>query len=376
MKKKQKKVAVGLSGGVDSSVSAYLLKEQGYDVTGVHLVCWDKDAGGCTPDENRRDAVKVAYKLEIPFKSLNFEKQYKEKVIDYFYNEYRAGRTPNPDVLCNKEIKFGLFLDWAMKEGYDYVATGHYARVSEKNGTNFLLKGVDGGKDQSYFLYLLTQGQLSKTLFPLGEMVKKDVRKLAKKAGLFTYDKPDSVGICFIGEVDIREFLERQIKPKEGKVVNKKGEVIGTHDGVWFYTIGQRHGFKVDRYVGVPLYVIGKNVEKNELVVGFGKDGLRESFEVSDLHWIGDTPSFPLGCDVRIRHLGTLHECVAKQEVFDASLANTSGSLIFQSSEAEIKKHPPHSIRIDLKEPIFGVAPGQSAVFYKGDIVLGGGIIQ
>jgi len=349
---KRIRVVVGLSGGVDSSVAACLLKKRGYEVAGVFMKCWEERAsGGCTSEDDRIDAVKVASELGIKFKSLDFVKDYRRKVIDHFYSEYKAGRTPNPDVLCNKEIKFGLFLDWALKNGFDYVATGHYAGIKEENGVYKLLKGADDSKDQSYFLYLLNQYQLSKTLFPLDGMKKSEVRDFAKQAGLHTYSKPDSVGICFIGEVDIKEFLAKEIEPREGKVLNIKGEIIGEHDGVWFYTIDQRHGFRVKRYVGLPLYVVDKNVERNELIVGFSKDGLRNSFEVLDVHWIGYEPKLPFNCDVRIRHLGKLHK--SRLEVL-----GSNGLSVF------------------LDEPVFGLAPGQSAVFYKGDEVLGGSIIQ
>ena len=348
--KVNKKVAVGLSGGVDSSVSAYLLNEQGYEVTGVYIQCWAERADGCRADEDRADAAAVAGVLGIKFEHLDFIKEYKAKVIDYFYKEYQAGRTPNPDVMCNRDIKFGMFMKWAEENGFDMIATGHYARISEKDGKYSLLKGVDTSKDQSYFLYLLDQEQLSRTLFPVGDMVKADVRVLAEKAGLPTYRKPDSVGICFIGEVDIKEFLKKRINPVTGNVVDKTGKAIGQHEGAQFYTIGQRHGFTVEEYTGLPMYVIGKNMDENELIVGFANDVNRDSFCVSELHWINDTPVDEFVCDVRIRHLGELHKSIVKLE----------------KGVAEVK----------MEEPIFGVAPGQSAVFYKGDVVLGGGIIE
>ena len=344
------RVAVGLSGGVDSAVSAHLLKEQGYDVTGVYMQCWDSKADGCRADEDRAEALKVAEHLGIPFKHLDFIKEYKAKVIDYFYCEYEAGRTPNPDVLCNKEIKFGMFLDWALENGFEKVATGHYARVENSAGGYSLLKGVDETKDQSYFLYLLGQEQLSKTIFPVGEMTKAEVRKLAKSSKLPNSDRPDSVGICFIGEVDIRDFLKKKIKTSPGNVVNKSGEIIGKHDGIPFYTIGQRHGFSVEKYHGLPLYVIGKNVAKNELIVGFAVEGQRDSFEVSGLHWIGEPPDRSFECDVRIRHLGELYPA----------------SCILVDDKVQVR----------LADKTFGVAPGQSSVFYDEDIVLGGGVIS
>lgn len=353
--KKKIKVAVGLSGGVDSSVAAHLLLEQGYDVVGVHIQCWDSRGDGCTADEDRKDAVKVATKLGIRFEALNYINEYKNKVIDYFYSEYRAGRTPNPDVVCNKEIKFGMFLDWAMKNGFDMVATGHYAQVVKWGGFYRLLQGVDIGKDQSYFLYLLDQERLSKTLLPVGGLRKKEVRAIAQKLGLHTAAKPDSVGICFIGEVDIREFLKKQIAEKPGNVVDSRGEVIGRHEGVYFYTIGQRHGFKVDKYFGTPLYVVSKNADKNELVVGSYEDAMCGFFAVEDLHWIAENPfvasSQGLKCRVRIRHLGEIFGC-------------------------QIKKSGEDRLEVVLSEKIFGVASGQSAVFYLGNETLGGGVIR
>ncbi len=349
-KNTKSKIAVGLSGGVDSSVVAYLLKEQGHDVTGVFMQCWDAKADGCRADDDRADAVAVAAKLGIKFVSLDFVKEYKERVIEYFYREYESGRTPNPDVMCNKEIKFGLFLDWAVKEGFDYVATGHYAQVKHVADEYKLLMGVDATKDQSYFLYLLGQEQLAKTLFPLGELRKDEVRQIAQQVGLHTFDKPDSVGICFIGEVDIKEFLKKRLIPRSGNVINTKGEVIGKHDGVVFYTIGQRHGFEITKYVGLPVYVIGKNAERNELLVGFAKEGDRASFTVDNVHWVGSTPKMPLACEVRIRHLGELYSCVVSE--------GDGGMLT-----------------VTLEEPIFGVASGQSAVFYDKKELLGGGII-
>ncbi len=341
---------MGLSGGVDSSVSAYLLKEQGHEVVGVYMNCWDERGDGCVSDKDKNDAIRVCSHLGIKFEYLDFVKQYKNRVIEYFYSEYKAGRTPNPDIMCNKEIKFGLFLNWALKEGFDYVATGHYARVKKSEGFYKLLKGVDETKDQSYFLYILDQKQLSRVIFPVGGMRKLEVRALAEKVGLPTYNKPDSVGICFIGDIDVRKFLEQRLKIQKGNVLNTSGEIVGKHDGIWFYTIGQRHGFEVTKYVGLPLYVVAKNVEKNELVVGFAKDVLKHQFDVTDIHWVGGRLESPFDCEVRVRHLGKLHKALV-----------VSGG---------------DSAKVELPDdPIFGVAPGQSAVFYNGDVVLGGGII-
>jgi tRNA-uridine 2-sulfurtransferase len=345
------KVAVGLSGGVDSSVAAYLLKDQGYDVTGVYMQCWEEKADGCKADEDRADAVAVASKLGIKIEHLNFIKPYKDKVIEYFYREYEAGRTPNPDVICNRDIKFGLFMEWAEEKGFDMVATGHYARIEHVKGKYRLLRGVDESKDQSYFLYLLGQEHLAKTLFPLGGMLKNDVRELAKKVGIPTYDKPDSVGICFIGEVDIVDFLKKRLKEVPGEVVNRKGEVLGSHKGVHFYTIGQRRGFEIVKYVGLPLYVVDKDVKNNRLIVGFADEVNKAEFGVSDLHWIAGDPGASFGAEVRVRHLGDLYPASVEIEGESEAL-------------------------VTLDTPVFGVAPGQSAVFYQGEEVLGGGVIE
>lgn len=351
----KKRIAVGLSGGVDSSVAALILKDQGHDVTGVYLKCYEKDAEGCASDEDRVSAVTICSQLGIPFAYQNYKKEYKKQVIDYFYSEYKKGRTPNPDIICNTDIKFGMFLDWALEQGFDHIATGHYARA-EKNGGAKLLKGKDGKKDQSYFLYRLNQKQLSKVLFPLGEMTKKQVRAMAKKAGLKTHDRPDSQGICFIGEVDIKKFLQKRIKLNKGKVFHVNGGEVGTHEGVWFYTIGQRHGFKIKKYFGLPLYVVDKNVKENKLIVGFAKDALKKEFAIEDLHWIsGEEPKElkkkgKIFCKTRIRHLGNMHKAIFTKE---------GGKL-----------------KVVMESPSFGAAPGQSTVLYKGDEVLGGGIIS
>lgn len=356
--KEKSKIAVGLSGGVDSAVSALKLKEAGHEVTGVYLQCWEYSGPGCSGDPNRADAASVSSQLGINFTLLDFIEPYKEEVIDYFYKSYEAGLTPNPDILCNTIIKFGLFLDWALQEGYDYIATGHYAQRMVENGLSKLYAGVDEHKDQSYFLYRLNQFQLSHAVFPLGESKKSDVRILAKSKGLSVYNKPDSTGICFIGDVNIKDFLKKRFQPREGLVLDTQGEVIGKHEGVWFYTIGQRHGFEISKYVGIPMYVVGKNVEKNELVVGPIKQVFKTDFLVTDIFWTGvglkepfDTPKLPLSCKVRIRNLGEFYECTLSK-----------------------------NMHVSSKSEIFGVAPGQSAVFYREDSqgleVLGGGVIN
>lgn len=353
--KNRNKVVVGLSGGVDSATSAALLVEQGYAVTGVFLECWR--ASGCRVDEDRKDAMDVALDLGIPFKVLDFKKEYKKKVVEYFFSEYQAGRTPNPDTMCNKEIKFGMFYDWAMSEGFDFVATGHYARIKNDQ----LLMGVDKNKDQSYFLYQLRADQLKHILFPIGDLNKSQVRKEADKRGLKVAKKPDSQGICFIGPIDVRKFLETRITPKKGGVINVNGEVMGSHDGVWFYTVGQRHGFTIDgKYKsksgkwkqGIPpLYVISKDVKKNQLMVGEKNDALVKEFEVGDIHWINLKPEIDnLDLLVRIRHGGKL----------------ISSKLMVDNSK----------LKVELSEPQRGVATGQAVVFYQKEVCLGGGIIN
>ena len=365
IQKHASRVAVGMSGGVDSSLSTALLAEQGYEVTGVYLECWNEP--GCRAPQDRKDALAVALQLGIPFEVLDFQKEYKRKVIDYFYREYKAGQTPNPDVVCNREIKFGLFLQWALEKGFDFIATGHYARIArKKNGhaTYRLLRGVDEKKDQSYFLYTLMQDQLKHILFPVGEMTKQEVRREAKKRGIVTADKPDSVGICFVGDVDVQKFLRRRIKEKRGVVVDTDGNVIGEHKGVWFYTIGQRHGFRINskfearnskqRQAIPPFYVVGKDVTRNRLIVGFGPETYVDNFQVKDLHFINGMGRDELvrteNLSVRIRH---------------------GGDLIPARS---IIHHLKFMIHLDESQR--GVAPGQVAVLYRGDECLGGGVID
>lgn len=362
MKVQKKTVALGMSGGVDSSMAAKLLLDQGYDVTGVYLECWR--APGCRTEEDRQDALKVALALGIPFRVLDFKQAYKDKVVEYFFSEYEAGRTPNPDVMCNKEIKFGLFYDWAMAEGFDYLATGHYAQIlPDAEGDLQLATSIDDHKDQTYFLYKMSAEQVKHTLFPIGHLTKKDVRDLAKKSKLHVAAKKDSVGICFIGDINVHEFLKDRLGENPGEVIDTSGHVIGRHQGLWFYTVGQRHGFTIEaqtllkqsdgtvvnRHNIPPFYVIAKKPETNQLVVGFGSETYRSELDIEDEHWIVKPPQDEK-LYVRIRHTGQLHPATLKEG------------------------------KVTLAQPIQGIAAGQSAVFYSelspGQFIcLGGGII-
>ena len=347
------KVAVGVSGGVDSAVAAALLKERGFEVIGVHLYCYD-EGPYCTAPEDRASAVRVAKHLGIPLLVWDFRKQYKERVIKYFFDEYKVGRTPNPDVVCNREIKFGLFMEKALRElGVNYVATGHYARVKKDKDDFHLLRGVDESKDQSYFLWNLSSKQLGHILFPIGDYKKIEVRKMAEEFGLSNYSRKDSMGVCFIGPVPIAKFLRENLPSQPGTVVNSQGEIIGEHDGVWFFTEGQRHGFKLFKPPALPLYVVGKNLADNTLIVGRGEESKVQSFEVKKPHWVWEIEDKKeMWVLVRIRHLG---------ELMPATIRPIGRST---------------SQVVTLRNPVQGVAPGQSAVFYRREELLGGGVIS
>lgn len=361
------KVALGMSGGVDSSLAAHLLIEQGYDVTGIFLECWR--APGCRSEEDRADALKVALALNIPFQVLDFKQAYRDRVVEYFFREYEAGRTPNPDVMCNKEIKFGLFYDWAMEQGFEYVATGHYAQVLEvasahDNYQYFLQTAQDEHKDQTYFLYRLSESQLAHILFPIGHLTKPDVRRAAEERGLHVAHKKDSVGICFIGDINVHNFLKERLGENPGAVVDNQGNVLGSHKGLWFYTVGQRHGFTlnqstlikesdgtvINKHIIPPFYVIRKDAVKNQLVVGFGAETYSKTFSVQDVHQINEDQRVE-NCLIRIRHTGQL---IPAQ---------------YSSTTREVK----------LSASIQGIAEGQSAVFYQeveGKLCcVGGGVI-
>lgn len=347
------KVVVSLSGGVDSAVAACLLIKQGYDVEGVFMKNWSGDEFGlesdCPWEEDQRDAQSVCETLGIPFRSVNFEKEYREKVVNYFFEEYGKGRTPNPDVMCNKEIKFNIFLDKAKELGAEYIATGHYARISRENGMSILLKGKDSNKDQSYFLHRLTQEQLGKSMFPVGEMEKSEVRSLAKKHNLPIADKKDSQGICFIGKIDVQKFLRSRITKRQGKIVDADtGHTLGEHEGVMFYTVGQREGIGIGG-AKEPYFVVDKDIEKNILYVAQGKDNPKlfsNEVKFEDLHLISDeTPEGQLTASIRYRH-------TPQKGILDLE----NNKFVFE-------------------EPQRAPTSGQSIVFYNEDICLGGGTI-
>lgn len=379
---KGKKVYIGMSGGVDSSVSALLLKKAGYDVTGVFIKVWQPEFFECTWRQDRLDAMRVCAKLDIPFITLNLEDEYKNEVVDYMIEEYKHGRTPNPDVMCNKYVKFGGFFDWAMRQGADFVATGHYARTAQVKSSKSkvesynnsikldrlydfrLLVGRDGNKDQTYFLWTLTQKQLSKTLFPIGNIEKPEVRRLADKYKLSTAIKKDSQGLCFIGKIDIKDFLKNYIKEKKGKVLNESGEVIGEHDGAFYLTVGQRHGFRITKKTpdDSPYYIIEKNIKKNTITVSHLS--LKDNFEsqivkLENVNWtLGKEPDLSKKYSARIRYRQPLEECrIVRSQKSIKSKGNVEYELHFTNSQKAI-------------------TPGQSAVIYEGEVCLGGGIIS
>ncbi|KXK27401.1 MAG: tRNA-specific 2-thiouridylase MnmA [candidate division WS6 bacterium OLB20] len=339
-----------MSGGVDSSVAAALLKEQGYGLTGVFMKNWSGDSYGiqadCPWEQDQKDVEAVCSQLDIPFMTFNFEKEYRERVVGYFFEELRAGRTPNPDVMCNREIKFSLFLERALAKGADLIATGHYARIRQDESGFHLLKGKDTAKDQSYFLHRLTQEQLAKTLFPVGEYTKPEIRTLAKKFGLATAEKKDSQGICFIGDINVRAFMRSGIRVHTGVIRDlDSGEIVGEHDGIEFYTIGQREGLGIGG-AAKPYYVADKREDSNELLVVMGSDHpalFKTEAELTDLHWITDRPQDSLAASVRYRQTPVSGDLTGSTFNFD--------------------------------QPVRAVAPGQSVVIYSGDECLGGGIV-
>mgnify|MGYP000484881790 CR=1 FL=1 len=388
-KNKIKKIFCAMSGGVDSSVAAALLKNQGYSIVGVYMKNWSGDNFGlqknCPWEKDMSDVQAVCKVLNIPFMSFNFEKEYRAKVIEYFFEEYRKGKTPNPDIMCNKEIKFDLFLKKALEEGADMIATGHYARVTSGNDninnlklqtyqsalplqrssnlepkTYYLLKGLDTNKDQSYFLYILNQEQLSKILFPIGHLKKSDVRELARKYKLPVAEKKDSQGICFIGKINVQEFLRKVIKKKPGPIIDiDTQKKLGNHDGTMFYTIGQREGLNIGGSPE-PYFVVSKDEKNNILYVAMGRENkhlFKKELQLENLHLISHKKIEQLlqlsniTCSIRYNHSPKL--CKLSKDI-----------------------RPSARYKITFQTPQRAITPGQSAVLYDGEICLGGGIIQ
>lgn len=355
------RVVVGMSGGVDSSVTALLLKQQGYDVIGIFMKNWDDtdEFGYCTAEADAEDVRRVCEQIDIPYYTVNFEKEYYDKVFSYFLDEYKRGRTPNPDVMCNREIKFGEFLNKALDLGADYVATGHYARVVEEDGAFKLLRGVDGNKDQTYFLNALNQEQLSKAMFPIGHLPKPEVRRIAEEAGLYTAKKKDSTGVCFIGERNFREFLSHYLPAKSGEMVDiVTGEVKGRHDGLMYYTLGQRQGLGIGGSgSGEPWFVAEKDLESNILYVVQGDKHpslYSTGLTASGINWIAGADKLPEGP----------FKCTAKFRYRQPDQGVT------------VTPQPDGTLFVQFDEPQKAITPGQAVVFYDGETCLGGGIIE
>jgi len=352
------KVIVGMSGGVDSSVSAYLLLEQGYQVEGLFMKNWDEDDGTeyCTAKDDLADAQQVCDTLGIKLHQANFAAEYWDNVFEYFLNEYKAGRTPNPDILCNREIKFKAFLDYAKVLGADLIATGHYVRRLDKDGQTYLLKGLDGNKDQSYFLHAVGDAEIRQTLFPVGELEKPEVRRIAEEQGLVTASKKDSTGICFIGERRFSDFLKQYLPAQPGRIETDKGEDIGEHQGLMYHTLGQRQGLGIGGLAGYPdepWFVAGKDLERNVLIAVQGKNHpllFKDWLTTEQVFWVNNEPELPLRCTAKVRYRQEDQPCLI---------------------ERDGKQY-----RITFDTPQRAITPGQSVVFYLGETCLGGGVIE
>jgi len=359
MNRTDTKVIVGMSGGVDSSIAALLLKEQGYQVEGLFMKNWEEDDGTeyCTAKEDLADAEAVCKKLGLHLHSANFAAEYWDNVFEHFLQEYKAGRTPNPDVLCNREIKFKAFLDYARQLGADYIATGHYVRKQDDSEHCYLLKGSDDNKDQSYFLCALNEEQLAQSLFPVGELDKPQVRALAEKHELVTHDKKDSTGICFIGERRFKDFLENYIPAQPGDIEDPQGNILGRHQGLMYHTLGQRQGLGIGGVKGqaeAPWYVAAKDLDRNVLVVVQGNEHpmlFSQQLQCREINWINsESPRLPLHCHAKVRYRQADQECTLRGVE--------------------------HGYRVDFARPQRSITPGQFVVFYQADRCLGGGVIE
>ncbi len=370
MKKNRKtKIFVAMSGGVDSSAAALLLKRRGYDLVGCFIKGWYPQGFGCDWKRDRRDAMMACAKLGIPFITVDAEKEYKKEVVDYMIREYRAGRTPNPDVMCNRSVKFGVFLEKALAMGADKIATGHYVRLRRSAAKYRLLQARDKNKDQSYFLWALKQKQLKHCLFPVGNLLKTEVKRIAREAGLHTAEKDESMGVCFIGKFNMADFLKKYIKPKKGKVITADGKVIGEHDGAVFYTIGQRHGFGGGG--GTPYYVVAKDIKKNLLIVADKKkekDFLKKEVEIENANWISGRP--PRRLEARQLPSGSKRD---RAKLFKARIRYRQP---LQSCRIKRLRRGKSAWRVEFTKPQRAATPGQSLVVYDGQTMLGGGIIR